>query len=45
MCACMYGHCVCMCMCSWRLWRTEREMDPLELELQMIVSHQVGAGN
>ena len=32
-------------MHTWYLWRPEEGTDPLELELQTIVSHHVGAGN
>jgi hypothetical protein len=34
---CMYVYCV-------HVWHPERVLDPLELELQMIVSHHVNAG-
>lgn len=27
------------------LWRSELGTNPLELELQMVVSHNIGAGN
>ena len=30
---------------AWYLWGWKRAMDPLELELQAIMRHNVGAGN
>ena len=33
------------CLCMTRTWFQRRALDPLELELQMVVSHHVGAGN
>lgn len=38
----------CMCVCPVRAWYTQLSKDglyPLELELQMVVSHCVGVGN
>jgi hypothetical protein len=39
--ACIYVHHV----FSWYLWGQKRASDPLELELQPVVSHLVAAGN
>ena len=32
-------------MCAWCLWGPEEGADPSELELQIVMSHQVGRGN
>lgn len=42
----VYGHLACwVCMCSaWCLWMTsQRTLDPLKLELRMLMSHHLGA--
>lgn len=36
---CMY---VCITMHAWYLWRLEEGVGPLEMDLQMVVSHNVG---
>lgn len=39
--ACMYVHHA----GAWSPWRSEEGLDPLELESQMTVTHQVSTGN
>lgn len=39
----VYGCSACMDVCAYR--GQERELDPLELEFQMVVTHHVCAGN
>lgn len=38
---CMFVHHT----CAWCPWRSEEELDPPKLEVQVVVSHYVGAGN
>lgn len=37
--------CVCALVCAQSFWRPEEDVDPVELELQMVVSCCVGTGN
>ena len=36
---------VCMYVCKWNPQRLEEGTDPLEMELQMVLSHHMSAGN
>lgn len=32
-------------LCTWCLWRSAEPSDPLEVELEGVANHRVGAGN
>lgn len=45
---CVHGLCLCLCLVyhlhAWCQWKPEETISLLELKLQMVVSHYVGAG-